>query len=113
MDWIQLIEIISSVALVAVTAGLLVSTNMYRKATEEMAKIQQQSVEVQQEHVDLQEKDADYLKKRQRYQLDIQVGRSRPTASKMVHKRDWQTTSDTFRQGVVRENQRRSRTRRT
>ena len=96
MDWIQLIEIISSVALVAVTAGLLVSTNMYRKATEEMAKIQQQSVEVQQEHVDLQEKDADYLKKDNAINLIYkwddptlqrarrftrEIGRQRPTLS--------------------------------
>ena len=31
MDWMQLIEIMSSIALVVVTVGLLVSTNMYRK----------------------------------------------------------------------------------
>ena len=49
MDWMQLIEIMSSIALVVVTVGLLVSTNMYRKATEKMAR--------------LQEKNADYLKK--------------------------------------------------
>ena len=49
MDWIQLIEIISTVVLVAVTAGLLISTHLYRKATERMAR--------------LQEKNTDYLKK--------------------------------------------------
>ena len=63
MEWVQLIEMFSSIALVVVTAGLLIATNMYRKATEQMAKIQQKSVEVQQEHVDLQEKNADDLKK--------------------------------------------------
>jgi hypothetical protein len=41
MDWMQLIEIMSSIALVVVTVGLLVLPNMYRKATEEMAIIQQ------------------------------------------------------------------------
>ena len=45
MDWLQLIEIMSSIALVVVTVGLLVSTNMYRKATEEMAKIQQKNTD--------------------------------------------------------------------
>ena len=45
MDWMQLIEIMSSIALVVVTVGLLVSTNMYRKATEKMAKIQQKNTD--------------------------------------------------------------------
>ena len=49
MEGIQFIDVISSIALVAVTVGLWVSTNMYRKATEEMARIQQ--------------KDADHLKR--------------------------------------------------
>ena len=77
MEWIQVIESISAVALVVVTVGLLIATNMYRKATEEMANIQQKSLaiqhrnvegrqksmEVQQQNVEVQRQNVDYLKK--------------------------------------------------
>ena len=55
MDWMQLGEIVVGMGLVVVTFALFIATHMYRKATDQMAKIQQ-------EHVDLQEKNADDLK---------------------------------------------------
>lgn len=40
MDWMQLGEIVASMGLVVVTFALFIATNMYRKATDQMVKIQ-------------------------------------------------------------------------
>ena len=89
MDWMQLIEIMSSIALVVVTVGLLVSTNMYRKATEEMAKDSTRRTRID-------------LKRDNALEFDTQVGRSRPTASKQIYTRHCRKLSRTFRRRVVK-----------